>query len=106
MRYLLTNFRPFGTYWDYCLIKYNAQGESLWFANYNGTGNSNDTIYALIINSMGNCYVTGYSFGDTTDYDIVTIKYNPDGETVWVARYYGFANNNDIATDNIFILPI
>jgi uncharacterized delta-60 repeat protein len=78
-----------GTYWDYCLIKYNAQGESIWVANYNGTGNSNDAIYALAMDSMENCYVTGYSVGVTSDYDIVTIKYNPDGETVWVARYDG-----------------
>lgn len=78
-----------GTYWDYCLIKYNAQGESIWVANYNGTVNSNDAIYSLAIDSMENCYVTGYSVGETTDYDIVTIKYNPEGETAWVARYDG-----------------
>ena len=88
-----------GTYWDYFLIKYDTQGESLWVATYNGTGNSNDAIYALTIDSVENCYVTGYSFGETTDYDIVTIKYNPDGETVWVTRYDGPVHGLDRGVD-------
>ncbi|MEO0094043.1 MAG: hypothetical protein ABIK67_07325 [candidate division WOR-3 bacterium] len=87
-----------GTYWDYCLIKYNAQGESVWVATYNGTGNSNDVIWALAIDSIGNCYVTGYSGGLNTSLDIVTIKYNPDGETVWVRRYDGPAHDYDRGT--------
>jgi uncharacterized delta-60 repeat protein len=84
-----------GTYWDYCLIKYNSAGESVWVATYNGTGNSNDVIWALAIDSIGNCYVTGYSGGQGSSLDIVTIKYNPNGETVWVSRYDGPAHDYD-----------
>lgn len=87
----------FGTHWDYCLIKYNNAGESLWVATYNGTANSNDVIWALAIDDSGNCYVTGYCSGYNSIPDIVTIKYNPEGETVWVASYDGLAHDYDQA---------
>ena len=85
-----------GSHWDYCTIKYNTQGETLWVARYNGTGNSNDAGLAIAIDSIGNCFVTGYSYGDNSYFDdCLTIKYNPQGETVWVARYNGTGNESD-----------
>jgi uncharacterized delta-60 repeat protein len=81
------------SYWDYCLIKYNAQGETVWVARYNGTGNSTDILHAMALDSLGNCYVTGESRGVNSYYDCVTIKYNPLGETVWVVRYNGPSND-------------
>ncbi len=84
-----------GSYRDYCTIKYNAQGETVWVARYNGTGNSTDNLLAIALDSSGNCYVTGESEGENSLFDCVTIKYNPLGETVWVARYNGPSNQND-----------
>jgi hypothetical protein len=41
--------------------------------------------------------VTGYSYGDGTNCDYATIKYNSDGLEQWVARYDGPGNGNDLA---------
>lgn len=84
-----------GTLWDYCTIKYNTQGETAWVATFNGIGNSDDVALAIALDSVGNSYVTGFSQNESSYYDCVTIKYNPLGETVWVARYDGPSHDND-----------
>ncbi|RKX69935.1 hypothetical protein DRP53_06650 [candidate division WOR-3 bacterium] len=74
-------------HFDYATIKYDPSGNELWVARYNGTGNSEDRANALVVDEFGNCYVTGYSRGDTTGDDIVTIKYDSEGNTKWIARF-------------------
>jgi hypothetical protein len=39
--------------------------------------------------------VTGYSYGSGTSADYATIKYYPNGDTVWLRRYNGPGNSND-----------
>lgn len=72
---------------DYATIKYDTNGNELWAARYNGTGNSGDRASALVVDELGNSYVTGYSEGTTTGSDIVTIKYDSNGNELWVARH-------------------
>jgi uncharacterized delta-60 repeat protein len=83
--------------YDYVTIKYDAEGNQLWVARYNGPGNSVDVAQAITLDSSGNTYVTGYSIGENTDYDYVTIKYDPEGNQLWVARYNGPGNSIDAA---------
>ncbi|MDH5684324.1 MAG: SBBP repeat-containing protein, partial [candidate division WOR-3 bacterium] len=85
-----------GTY-DYATIKYNPEGDSLWVQRYNGPGNLADQATAIAVDGTGNVYVTGYSFGSGTLADYATIKYNPEGDTLWVRRYNGPANDFDEA---------
>src|SRR3989304_6080767 len=81
----------------YGTIKYDASGNQLWVATYNGPGNS-DTPVALSVDSYGNTYVTGYSYyGSGYNYDYATVKYDPNGSQLWVARYNGPVNL-DMAT--------
>src|SRR5262249_4417290 len=77
------------TAFDYATIKYNAQGNQVWEARYNGPGNRNDWARALAVDSQGNAYVTGSSEGVGSLTEYATIKYNPAGKEVWVARYRG-----------------
>ena len=86
-----------GTDKDYCTIKYNSSGVQQWVARYNGPGNSEDEARSIVIDILGNVYVTGYSKGSGTYYDYCTIKYNSAGVQQWVARYNGPLNSNDEA---------
>src|SRR2546430_1692201 len=64
-------------------------GQEQWVARYNGPGNSVDEANSIAIDSAGNVYVTGKSFGSGTDYDYATVKYDSFGQEQWVARYNG-----------------
>jgi uncharacterized delta-60 repeat protein len=84
-----------GTYSDYATIKYAPNGDTLWVRTYNGPGNSYDYAYALAVDDTGNVYVTGTSYGSGTPSDYATIKYAPNGDTLWVRRYNGPENIYD-----------
>ncbi|MEI6950344.1 SBBP repeat-containing protein [Paraflavisolibacter sp. H34] len=86
------------SYDDYTTIKYSPEGEQLWVALYNGPGNENDIPTALGVDTAGNVYVTGFSFGTASASDYATVKYNRDGVQQWVARFNGSANSYDAAT--------
>jgi len=81
-----------GTNYDYATIKYSPNGDSVWVRRYNGPGNGFDRAIAIGVDGNGNVYVTGWSIGSGTSYDYATIKYAPNGATVWVRRYNGPAN--------------
>lgn len=63
-----------------------------WRVAYNGSFNGNDAAHKIVIDTSGNIYVTGTSFNGFRD-DIVTVKYDPNGNQVWDARYNN-ANTN------------
>ncbi|MDZ7262317.1 MAG: SBBP repeat-containing protein [candidate division KSB1 bacterium] len=88
-----------GTGYDYATLKYNSAGAEQWLARYNGPGNVWDIATALTVDSSGNVYVTGYSWGSGTGYDYATVKYNSAGIQQWVACYNGPENSGDYATD-------
>ena len=81
---------------DYMTIKYDSNGNHIWTATYNGLGNGNDTALGIVIDKSGNIYITGYSYGGPiTKYDYATIKYDSNGNQLWVARYNGPTNGNE-----------
>jgi uncharacterized delta-60 repeat protein len=101
--YMAGTLNRTGTSEDYIVIKYNVDGEFDWLNTYDGN-NGIDRVTGLATDDSANVIVTGYSFGSGTGYDFATIKYNSAGDTIWVKRYNGNANNQDyaraIATDN------
>ena len=68
-----------------------------WVARYSGPGHgySWDEAHAIVLDASGNIYVTGKSWGQGTQIDYATIKYNRRGEVQWVARYNGPGNGYD-----------
>jgi hypothetical protein len=85
-------------YEDFATIKYYASGDTAWVRRYNGPGNLWDQAYAVAVDSSGNVYVTGASYGNGTNFDYATIKYYPNGDTAWVRRYNGPGNAYDYAS--------
>jgi dienelactone hydrolase len=86
-----------GTNLDFATIKYLTNGDTGWVRRYNGPINGGDNAEAITVDAFGNVYVTGGSEGSTTSQDYLTIKYYPNGDTAWVRRYDGEANDYDQA---------
>jgi hypothetical protein len=81
----------------YATLKYDANGNTIWVARYNGPGNGSDYAQAIGVDSSGNVYITGGSTGVTASLDYATIKYDSAGNQLWVARYDGPASGDDFA---------
>ncbi len=82
---------------DYATLKYDASGNELWARRYNGPNDSRDLAVAIAVDNSGNVCVTGESYGIGAQPDYATIKYYPNGDTAWVRRYDGPANDVDYA---------
>lgn len=81
-----------GTGDDYTTVKYDASGLQHWVARYDGSGNSCDSAYAIVVDDVGNIYITGCSPGLGTYWDYATVKYDSLGVEHWAARYDGPGN--------------
>jgi uncharacterized delta-60 repeat protein len=84
-----------GTGFDYATIKYNPAGVMQMAVRYNGAANDDDEANSIALDSYGNMYVTGYSWGSSTGIDCATVKYNSSGVQLWAARYNGPGNIGD-----------
>jgi len=81
------------------LIMMGCAPQPEWVARYNGTEDYVDWARDVTVDEGGNIYVTGFSHGDVTEEDVATIKYDPDGNELWVSRYNGPANGDDDASN-------
>jgi len=98
-----------GSLSDYLTIKYDKNGNKLWESRYNGPGNSYDEPYDMEIDNSDNIYLTGSSYGDGTGPDFATIKYDPNGNLLWEARYnewYPFGSGYDSTLDYAVSLAV
>ena len=94
--------------WDYdfMTVKYNANGIQQWLARYDkderqSDGERQNFPLAVGTDQWGSAYVTGRSLGQSGSYDIVTIKYRPDGGEQWVNRFRSGENLYATATDMV-----
>jgi len=99
--YITGSSEGIGTGHDYTTIKYDNDGNEVWVAGHSEPGDVDDEAYAIALDGSGNVYVTGIAnWYDRTSGDYVTIKYGSDSnEPVWVARYNGAGDLQDIALD-------
>jgi hypothetical protein len=88
----------------YETYKLGTNGAYLWTNLYPSVVVNSSAATSIAIDSVNNCCVTGYSFGTNSTSDIVTIKYGPNGNQIWLQRYNGPGNGNAagnaIAVDN------
>jgi uncharacterized delta-60 repeat protein len=91
---------------DYITLKYDPNGNLLWFRTYDGDWE--DRGRDVAVDESDNIIVTGYSNGDM-NWDWCTIKYSPDGDTLWIRRYdvaltdwaFGVVTDQD---DNVIVV--
>jgi hypothetical protein len=75
--------------YNYGLIKYAPDGTQIWAALYDGPGAARDFISSMAMGPDGNILLTGKSTNAEQVYDIATLKYDPEGKQLWVARFAG-----------------
>ncbi|MBI4585896.1 MAG: SBBP repeat-containing protein [Planctomycetes bacterium] len=73
---------------DYATVQYDAAGNELWSAIYDGPDHGADAASALAVDRDGNVYVTGCS-----SRDYATLKYDSNGRPLWVKIYGGPGND-------------
>lgn len=97
-----------GSGYDFCTIKYSANGSQIWIQRYNGPGNGEDISVSLDLDKNNSVYVTGSSLNSSGNMDYCTIKYDSSGNLIWIRRYdEGFDDRSvDLEIDvygNIYI---
>ena len=99
-----------GNYRDFLTVKFDENGDTLWWATKNGNQSGNDEANFVAIDALGNVYVAGYSDGGITEDDIMLVKFNSSGVRLWDTTWNSPASFDDIPTDmaidgngNIFI---
>lgn len=86
-----------GSAYDIVVLKYSPAGDSIWAQTIAGSGTSKEIAVAAAIDARGAVYLTGTT-GSYPDYNILTVKLNPDGSEAWRASYQGPAGNTDSPT--------
>ena len=74
---------------EYLTIKFNSQGQVVWYRRYGGNYGSRIP-HAITVDNSGNVYITGESNIDSIKhYDFASIKYNSSGTQQWISFYNG-----------------
>ena len=74
-------------------IKYDTSGKQQWIKKYDGAAVSDDKPIDIKVDNMGFVYITGYS--SEISKDIITIKYDNNGNEIWKKTFNGLANQSD-----------
>ena len=86
---------------EFTVISLTNGGDFNWIFTYNGPGNGYDDAASIVCGADGNIYAAGQSGGVATNADLTVISLTPAGDTNWVYRYNGPANDDDIASSII-----
>lgn len=85
---------------NFLTLKYDPSGIKLWEKQYDGTSNAADYATAMTIDAANNIYLTGLTtqlFGSRLDSNYATIKYDPNGNQMWISFYDGPNNSVDVS---------
>ncbi len=90
-----TSFVDDNPLYSYGTIAIGTNGSTLWTSVYPASAAATSVANAIAVDQANNAYVTGYSPGLNGTNNIVTIKYGPNGNQLWLQTYNGFnAGNN------------
>jgi len=90
-----------GGLWDIDIvtIAYDSDGNELWLDLVDGTAGTQDYGYEIELDPFGDIVVAGRSNGTGTGTDILLMKYNESGDTLWTRRFDGTGNFTDWPLD-------
>lgn len=74
---------------DFLLLKFDQDGNLIWQRSYNGTGDHFDHAEFLGLDAEGNVFVAGQSWGSGFGTQWAVVKYDTDGNQLWVRRFDG-----------------
>jgi hypothetical protein len=77
------------------LLKFDPNGSFLWIRTFDSTAYTQSYGESVSISPDGNIYVTGSARNLSSNYDYVTIKYDPAGQRVWLRTFNGSGNGDD-----------
>jgi hypothetical protein len=99
--YVLSQSHNNDSYLDIVVVKFDANGGSLWTRTYNGEFNGDDYAFDMEVDAAGNVYIAGMTQTGLNyeDADHVTLKYDTDGELKWAKIYDGPLHALDAAYD-------
>ncbi len=90
----VTGIATFNDY-DIWVRKYDKHGEEQWTQTYDGGRDGDDFGYGIAVDLQGNVYVTGEIEVSEDTTDLCLLKYDSDGDDLWVRTYNGSANSYD-----------
>lgn len=86
------------TDWDYVSVRYDSDdGDQINEGIIGNQGFGFDKPVDMVLDSIGNMYITGTSSQNGVDYEITTIKIDTGFQLVWT-QDYGYLNEEDGAT--------
>lgn len=83
--------------YDARTIKLNPNLTIAWSKDYNGTDNLDDESNDIKVDNSGNVYIAGYTTNTSESKNILLIKYNSVGDTVFTNIKNGLGNGKDQA---------
>jgi len=90
---------------DMILFQYDSTGNLKWYRTWNAS--KNDYGNSVTVDKSGNVYVAGYYErevidGYTSDYDVILLKYDLNGNLLWLRTWNGSNSDygNRVAVDN------
>jgi hypothetical protein len=80
---------------DMLVLSVDESGNQNWASLFNGPGNGEDDLFALVCAPAGGLYAAGYSNGVGTGRDLAVLSLTSAGDTAWTYRYNGTGNGAD-----------
>jgi uncharacterized delta-60 repeat protein len=99
---------------DFVTFKLNPDGSGAWSRRHSSDYITSCYAFDIAVDSLLNVYIVGVDYYEPTGFDMVTIKYDPLGNTAWTTNHsspidYGVDQGTHISVDfdqNILVMGI
>jgi Secretion system C-terminal sorting domain/Beta-propeller repeat len=92
---IVNGFYSLATQDNFVTLKYDSEGNLLWDRIFDSPIGAQDYANALSVDDSSNIYITGSTFTNFY-FDLLLVKYAPNGDTLWAETYDGGMNSDDL----------